>query len=50
MLRRKKVSIDFFTAVKSTCYEILPKNSTTLVATEISILLRFHLLEKKRIN
>ena len=45
---KKNVSFDFFTALKNTCYEILPKNIVIPVVTEIAVFYYGFLYWKKR--
>lgn len=45
---KKNVSFDFFTTLKNTCYEILPKNIVIPVVTEIAVFYYGFLYWKKR--
>lgn len=47
--QKKGVSFDFFTTLKNTCYEILPKNVVILVVTEIAIFYYGFIYWKKRV-
>ncbi|RZS92300.1 hypothetical protein [Aquimarina brevivitae] len=44
----KNESIDFFTALKNTCYELLPKKAAMAVATEIAVFYYGFVIWKKR--
>lgn len=46
--QKKDLSIDFFTALKNTCYEILPKNVVIPVVTEIAVFYYGFIYWKKR--
>ncbi|CAN0562060.1 unnamed protein product, partial [Laminaria digitata] len=46
--RLKRANTDFFTAFKSTCYEILPKNIALLLATEVAVFYYGFISWKKR--
>ena len=45
---KKGGSVDFFTTLKNTCYEILPKNIVTPVVTEIAVFYYGFIYWKKR--
>ena len=46
--RKKEFSIDFFTTLKNTCYEILPKKAVIPVVTEIAVFYYGFLYWKKK--
>ncbi|PKB43046.1 hypothetical protein AX016_1228 [Cellulophaga sp. RHA19] len=46
--QKKEFSFDFFTTLKQTCYEILPKNVVIPVVTEIAVLYYGFIYWKKR--
>jgi len=46
--KKKHSSVDFFTTLKNTCYEILPKNVVIPVVTEIAVFYYGFLYWKKR--
>lgn len=46
--KKKHLSFDFFTTLKATCYEILPKNVVIPVVTEIAVFYYGFLYWKKR--
>lgn len=46
--QKKGISIDFFTTLKNTCYEILPKNIVIPVVTEIAVFYYGFIYWKKR--
>lgn len=46
--KRKEVTFDFFTTLKNTCYEILPKNVVIPVVTEIAVFYYGFIYWKKR--
>lgn len=46
--QKKGISIDFFTTLKNTCYEILPKNVVIPVVTEIAVFYYGFIYWKKR--
>ncbi len=46
--QKKEISFDFFTTLKSTCYEILPKNVVIPLVTEIAVFYYGFIYWKKR--